>query len=182
MYIKEDLETMLKSYNKKKAQVKELEFKKEEYEERLYYAGKVHEENKDEVIEGMQLSSKGVSEIPHSNTNKISDKTYNTAINYKKEMKHINRENRSFLERKISEIKEEQTVLKKEVERVTNLLSQLSVEEAFIIDMYYINNTKWDYVSQQYVERFKKTKTINQLILIRNNALNSMLDTLNVLK
>ena len=73
-------------------------------------------------------------------------------------------------------------MLKKEVERVTNLLSQLSVEEAFIIDMYYINNTKWDYVSQQYVERFKKTKTINQLILIRNNALNSMLDTLNVLK
>ena len=91
-YIKEDIEKMLRNQLKNEAKKTEIELKLEEYQERLEYAGTVYEDTKEEVIEAMQLSSSQITNIPKSTTNKTSDTTANTAMNYKKELNHINKE------------------------------------------------------------------------------------------
>lgn len=178
-YIKEDVENMLKTHKKNEAKICELDIKIEEYENRLEYAGTVHEESDNEVIRGMQLSG-NASEIASGKTNKISNITENTAMNYHKEKVHINKEDREFLQHKLNEFRNERDRLNKQVVRVKNMINQLSSEEKFIIETYYFDRSKWDYVSQQYCTEFQKPKTVNQLINVRNIALESMLDIINV--
>jgi hypothetical protein len=178
-YIKEDLEKMLREHTKNQAKLTEVELKKEAYEKRLEYAGSVNEETDKEIIESMQLSGQAYDSI-HSNTNKISDTTANTAMRYQKEMHHVNIEDRAYLERKISELTEIKDELDKKIVRVKNLLQQLSAEEEFIIKIYYMQKSKWDYVSQQYCVEFQKPKSINQLLNIRDSAIKSMLEVLNI--
>jgi len=178
-YIKEDLEKMLREHTKNQAKLTEVELKKEGYEKKLEYAGTVNEETDKEVIESMQLAGQAYDSI-HSNTNKISDTTANTAIRYQKEMRHVNIEDRAYLERKISELTELKDDLDKKIVRVKNLLQQLSAEEEFIIKIYYMQKAKWDYVSQQYCIEFQKPKSINQLLNIRDSAIKSMLEVLNI--
>lgn len=177
-YIKEDLEKMLKEHLKNEAKLTEIQLKKEEYQERLQYAGTVYEDTKEEIIENMQLSGQAYDSI-HSNTNKISDPTANTVINYHREEKHINKEDRSFLEKKILECEAEEKKLNKIIVRVKNLINQLSKEQRFVINSYYLEKSKWDYVSNQYFIEYQKPKSINQLLNIRDCAINSMLDILN---
>ena len=43
-----------------------------------------------------------------------------------------------------------------------------------------MEKSKWDYVSQQYCMEFQKPKSINQLLNIRDTAIKSMLDVLNI--
>lgn len=178
-YIKEDVETMLKNHLKNEAKLTEIKLKQEEYEERLQYAGTVYEDSKEDVIEGMQLSGQAISDMPKGNTNKVSDTTYNTVVGYNKEINHINREDRVYLEKKILECKEEKKKLDKAIVRVNNMLNQLSNEEEFVIKSYYMRRSKWDYVANEYFEEFQKPKSINQLLNIRDNAIISMLDILN---
>lgn len=178
-YIKEDLETMLRNHLKNEAKLTEIQLKQEEYEERLQYAGTVYQDNKEDVIEGMQLSGQAISDIPRSNTNKVSDTTYNTVVGYNREINHINKEDRAYLERKILECEEEKKKLDKQIVRVNNMLQQLSNEEEFIIKSYYMRRSKWDYVANEYYEEFQKPKSINQLLNIRDNAITSMLEILN---
>lgn len=179
MYIKEDVEKMLREYPKNEAKKTEIQLKHEEYEERLNYAGTVYKDTEKEIIENMQLSGQAYDSI-HSNTNKISDTTANTAMNYHKEEVHVNKEDRVFLERKILECEAEEKRLNKQIVRVKNLLNQLSKEQNFIITSYYLEKSKWDYVSKQYYEEYKKPKSINQLLNIRDTAIKSMLDILNI--
>ena len=42
-----------------------------------------------------------------------------------------------------------------------------------------MEKSKWDYVSQQYCIEFQKPKSINQLLNIRDSAIEVMLDTIN---
>ena len=179
-YIKEDVEQMLINHLKSEAKKTEIALKIEEYEERLEYAGTVNEDTKEEVIEAMQLSYNTVSDAPRSITNKISDITAETAINYEKELNHINKEDREYLERKIDDLKAEEKRLDKEIVRVKNMLMQLSEEEEFVIKTFYMKKSKWDYVSQQYCAEFQKPKSIKQLQNIRDMALESMLEIINV--
>lgn len=179
-YIKEDVETMLKNHLKNEAKLTEIKLKQEEYEERLQYAGTVYQDSKDDVIEGMQLSGQAISDIPRSNTNKISNTVYNTVVGYNKEINHINNEDRTYLENKIDQCKKETDVLNKAIVRVNNMLMQLSNEEEFVIKSYYMRKSKWDYVATEYCEEFQKPKSINQLLNIRDNAIESMLEILNV--
>lgn len=69
--------------------------------------------------------------------------------------------------------------LDKKIVRVENMMIPLSTEEKFIIKTYYMEKSKWDYVSQQYCIEFQKPKSINQLLNIRDNVIESMLETLN---
>lgn len=177
-YIKEDIETMLKEHLKNEAKLTEIQLKKEEYEERLEYAGTVYEDTENEIIENMQLAGQGYDTI-HSNTNKVSDKTANTAMNYNKEQKHINEENRIFLENKILELEKLKDDLDKKIVRVKNMINPLSNEEKFVIKTYYMEKSKWDYVSNQYYKEYNKPKSVNQLLNIRDEAINNILDTIN---
>ena len=178
-YIKEDVETMLKDHLKNQAKLTEIQLKKEEYEKRLEYAGTVYEETENEIIENMQLAGQAYDSI-HSNTNKVSDKVLNTAMNYHKEERHINKEDRQFLQTKLEEQTKLKDELDKKIVRVENMINQLSAEEKFVIKIYYMEKSKWDYVSQQYCMEFQKPKSINQLLNIRDTAIKSMLDVLNI--
>lgn len=178
-YIKEDVETMLKDHLKNQAKLTEIQLKKEEYEKRLEYAGTVYEETENEIIENMQLAGQAYDSI-HSNTNKVSDKVLNTAMNYHREERHINKEDRQFLQTKLEELTKLKDELEKKIVRVENMINQLSAEEKFIIKIYYMEKSKWDYVSQQYCMEFQKPKSINQLLNIRDTAIKSMLDVLNI--
>lgn len=178
-YIKEDVETMLKEHLKNQAKLTEIQLKKEEYEKRLEYAGTVYEETENEIIENMQLAGRAYDSI-HSNTNKISDKVLNTAMNYHREERHINKEDRQFLQTKLEELTKLKDELDKKIVRVENMINQLSAEEKFVIKIYYMEKSKWDYVSQQYCMEFQKPKSINQLLNIRDTAIKSMLDVLNI--
>lgn len=178
-YIKEDLERMLKEHLKNESKLTEVQLKKEEYEERLKYAGTVHEDTDEEIIENMQLAGQSYDSI-HSNTNKISDKTFNTAMNYHKEERHINREDRVFLEKKILECENEEKRLNKEIVRVKNLLNQLSKDEEFVVTTYYMKKAKWDYVEREYFNNFEIHKSIKQLQTYRDSAFESMLEVINI--
>ena len=179
MYIKEELEGMLRNHLKNEAKLTEIELKCEEYEERLEHAGTVYQDSVEDAIEGIQLSGQAISDMPRSNTNKISDTTYNTVVGYKKELNYTNREDREFLKSKIEQCNNEKNKLDKAIVRVNNMLKQLSYEEEFIIKSYYMRKAKWDYVSNEYFEEFQKSKSINQLLNIRDHAIESMLDILN---
>ena len=178
-YIKEDLEVMLRNHPKNESKLVEIQLKKEEYEERLKYAGTVHEDTDEEIIENMQLAGQSYDTI-HSNTNKISDKTFNTAMNYHREGRHINKEDRVFLEKKILECEVEEKRLDKEIVRVKNLLNQLSKDEEFVVTTYYMKKAKWDYVEREYFNEFEIHKSIKQLQTYRDNAIESMLEVLNI--
>ena len=178
-YIKEDIETMLKDHLKNQAKLTEIQLKKEEYEKRLEYAGTVYEETENEIIENMQLAGQAYDSI-HSNTNKVSDKVLNTVMNYHREERHINKEDRQFLQTKLEELNKLKDELDKKIVRVENMINQLSTEEKFVIKIYYMEKSKWDYVSQQYCMEFQKPKSINQLLNIRDTAIKSMLDVLNI--
>lgn len=178
-YIKEDVERMLKDHLKNQAKLTEIQLKKEEYEKRLEYAGTVYEETENEIIENMQLAGQAYDSI-HSNTNKVSDKVLNTAMNYHKEERHINKEDRQFLQTKLEELTKLKDELDQKIVRVENMINQLSAEEKFVIKIYYMEKSKWDYVSQQYCMEFQKPKSINQLLNIRDTAIKSMLDVLNI--
>lgn len=177
-YIKDELEVMLKEHPKNEAKKTELQLKIETYEERLYYAGTVHEDTDNEVIEMMQLGAP-ISDMPKSNTNKIADTTGNTAMNYEKEKVHINKEDRSYLENKIEEFKALEKELDKKIVRVKNLLQQLSEDESFVIRAYYMKKSKWDYVEREYFSNYEIHKSIKQLQTYRDNALENMLEILN---
>ena len=178
-YIKEDIEAMLKQHKENEAKLTEIKLKSEEYEERYNYAGTVCEDEDTEIIENMQLSGQAYDSI-HSNTNKITDKVATTAINYKKEQYHINKEDRSYLERKILELKKEEMNLNKKVVRIKNLLNRITKEERFVIELYYLEESKWDYVEKEYFNEFEKHKSIKQLQTYRDNALQKMLNIINV--
>lgn len=178
-YIKEDVERMLKDHLKNQAKLTEIQLKKEEYEKRLEYAGTVYEETENEIIENMQLVGQAYDSI-HSNTNKVSDKVLNTVMNYHREERHINKEDRQFLQTKLEELNKLKDELDKKIVRVENMINQLSAEEKFVIKIYYMQKSKWDYVSQQYCVEFQKPKSINQLLNIRDSAIKSMLEVLNI--
>ena len=178
-YIKEDIEKMLREHLKNEAKKTEIQLKREEYEERLQYAGTVYKDTEAEIIENMQLAGQAYDSI-HSNTNKVSNTTANTAMNYRKEEIHINKENRVFLERKILECEAEEKRLDKQIVRVKNLLNQLSKDEEFVVTTYYMKKAKWDYVEREYFSNFEIHKSIKQLQTYRDNAFNNMLEVINI--
>ncbi len=177
-YIKEDLEKMLKGYKEDEAKLTEIKLKIEEYQEELYYAGTVYEDTPKEVIENMQLAGQGYDNI-HSNTNKISDKVSTTAMNYEKELKYTNRKDIDFIKRKLQELEIDKESLNKKVVRVKNMINPLSQEERFVIETYYMDKSKWDYVEKKYFKEFEKYKCIKQLQTYRDNAMKSMLEIIN---
>ena len=177
-YIKEDLEQMLRDHPKNEAKLTEIKLKQVEYEELLKFAGTVYEDTEKEIIENMQLGGNSYDNI-HSNTNKVTDKVSETAMNYHKEQIHVNKYDKEELKRKIEECKRQDEILDRKIVRVKNLLMQLSDEEEFVIRIFYMRNSKWDYVEKRYFNEFEKHKSIKQLQVYRDSAIESMLDIIN---
>lgn len=177
-YIKEDIEKMLIEHKENEAKLTEIDLKMEEYRQRLDYAGTVYEDTEDEVIENMQMAGQPYDSV-HSNTNKISDKVSNTAMNYKRELNHINREDRDYLINKLEKLAKQKLELNKIVVRVKNMMNPLTQEEKFVIETYYMNKAKWDYVEKAYFNEFEKYKSIKQLQTYRDNAMKRMLKVIN---
>ena len=180
-YIKEDVEKLLIEHKENEGKLFEINLQIDSYTERLYYAGTVNEEAKNETIEGMQLSGHGYDNIP-TKTNKTTDKTYNTAMNYKKEQIHINKEDRDYLERKIEELKQEKKELDKKIARVNNWLDKVEEREAFVLRELYINNRgkNWKRVIEEYKNEYGKELTDRQLRTTRDKAIQTILKIVNV--
>lgn len=180
-YIKEDVEKMLKEHKENKGRLFEVDLKIDEIKERLEYAGTVNEETKEEAIEGMQLSGHEYDNIP-AKTNKTTDKTYNTAINYKKEQRHVNREDRDFLERELENLKREKKELDKKIARVNNWLDKVEEREAFVLRELYINNKgkNWKRVIEEYKNQYGRELTDRQLRTTRDKAIQTILKIVNV--
>lgn len=180
-YIKEDVEKMLKEHKENEGRLFEIDLKIDEIKERLEYAGTVNEETKEEAIEGMQLGGHGYDSVP-TKTNKTTDKTYNTAINYKKEQRHINREDRDYLERKLEKLKQEKKELDKKIVRVNNWLDKVEEREAFVLRELYINNKgkNWKRVIEEYKNQYGRELTDRQLRTTRDKAIQTILKIVNV--
>ncbi len=181
-YIKEDIENMLKEHKENEGKLFEVELKIDEYQNRLDYAGTVYEDTDKEVIENMQLAGQPYDSI-HSNTNKISDKVSNTAIHYKKEQYHINKEDRAFLENEIERLNQEKDILNKKIVRINNWLDKINEKEAFVLKEFYINNRgkNWNKVVDEYNEKYKKkTLTDRQLRTTRDKGIQNVLKIVNV--
>ncbi len=177
-YIKEDVERMLKEHKENEAKLTEIELKIDEYQQRLDYAGTVYEDTEKEIIENMQIAGQAYDSI-YSNAKGISDKVSNTVMNYQKELRHINKEDREYLIKKIKELENKKEELNKKVVRVKNIINPLSQEEKFVIETYYMNKSKWDYVEKVYFNEFEKYKSIKQLQTYRDNAIKRMLKIIN---
>ena len=180
-YIKEDVEKMLIEHKENEGKLFEIELKIEEFTERLKYAGTVNEETKEEAIEGMQLGGHGYDKIP-AKTNKTTDKTFNTAFNYKKEQRTINKENREYLENKLEELTQEKKILDKKIARVNNWLDKVEEREAFVLKELYINNKgkNWKKVIEEYKNEYEKELTERQLRTTRDKAIQTILKIVNV--
>jgi hypothetical protein len=180
-YIKEDVERMLIEHKENEGKLLEIELKIDEYENRLNYAGTVHQDTAREVIESMQLAGQAYDSV-HSNTNKVSDKTSSTAINYRKELNHINREDRDFLEGELERLKEEKENTNKKVVRVINWLDKITSEQKKVIMLFYINNKgkNWDKVVKEYSLEYNKDISERGLRKIRDKALESILKMVNI--
>lgn len=180
-YIKEDIENMLKKHKENEGKLFEIELKIDEYENRLNYAGTVYEDTQEEVIQNMQLAGQPYDSI-HSNTNKISDKTSNTAMNYKKELIHINKEDRVFLENEIRRLETEKGDLNKKIARVKNWLDKIDSREALILKEFYINNKgkNWDKAVVAYNKNTDKELQKRQLVTIRDKAIEKILNIINI--
>ena len=59
------------------------------------------------------------------------------------------------------------------------MMNPLSKEEKFVIETFYMDKAKWDYISDEYYEEFRKPKSIKQLQTYRDTALRRMLKILN---
>lgn len=180
-YIKEDIENMLKEHKENEGKLFEIEIKIDEYQNRLDYAGTVYEDTDKEVIENMQLSGQPYDSI-HSNTNKVSDKVSNTAIHYKKEQYHINKEDRIFLENEIERLNGEKYILNKKIARVKNWLDKLDERESTILEEFYIKNKgkDWSKTVKQYNRKIDKELQKRQLVTIRDNAIEKILKIINI--
>lgn len=180
-YIKEDIEKMLIEHKENEGKLFEIDLKLDEYQNRLDYAGTVYEDTEKEVIENMQLAGQCY-DLIHSNTNKISDKVSKTAISYKKEEVHINKENRAFLENEIERLTKEKNTLNKKIVRVRNWLDKLENREVTILEEFYINNKgkSWDKAIKAYNEKENKELQKRQLATIRNEALDKILNIINI--
>ena len=180
-YIKEDVEKMLREHKEDEGKKIEIELKLEEYEQRLDYSGTVYEDTEKEVIENMQMAGQNYDSI-YCNTNKISDKVSSTAINYKKELRYINKQDRAFLKSEINRLELEKEKINKKIVRVKNWLDKLDSREATILEEYYINNKgkNWDKAIKYYNKKEDKSLQKRQLKTIRDNAIEKILKMANI--
>lgn len=179
--IKQDIEKILIEHKENEGKRLEIELKLEEYQQRLDYAGTVYEDNEKEVIENMQTAGQAYDTL-NARTNKKTDKVYNTAINYKKELNYINTQNRVFLNREIERLIIERDIIDKKIVRVKNWLDKLESRERTILEEFYINNKgkNWDKALIEYNKKENKELSRRQLISIRDKAIGKILKMVNV--
>jgi len=60
------------------------------------------------------------------------------------------------------------------------MMKPLTKEERFVIEIYYMDKSKWDYVEKTYFNEFEKYKSIKQLQTYRDNAMETMLEIINI--
>ena len=60
-------------------------------------------------------------------------------------------------------------------------MNQLSKDEEFVVTTYYMKKSKWDYVEREYFNNFEIHKSVKQLQTYRDNAIESMLEIINII-
>lgn len=180
MYVKHDIEEMLKEYLLKKSQLEELERKIESNNTQINFHGTKFKESEEETIRNLSLSSPEISDIPKGKTNKINNTTENIALTYREKMIYTNKADKIKLMNENVAYNKTAEPLRELVGRVERMLRALNNEEKLIIKTYYMYEPKWNYVVNTYFATYKETRTINQLKNIRDTALEKMLKVVNI--
>lgn len=169
-----ELELILSNHLKNKARLKELIFKKENYEKILN-----NNETKEEIISSMQLSSVNIRSIPNTTTNLTYSPTESVVMNYEKKIDEHDLEKQELL---LEIVIYNQKIIeeKNKIERVENWLAALNKIEKFIIEQFYMYcNKRWDYVIDAFVDNFRDVRSKEQLKRIKRNALKNILEIIN---
>lgn len=67
-----------------------------------------------------------------------------------------------------------------EIERVENLLDGLDNVERFVLEQFYMyQRQRWDYVIDEFLEKYRDQRSKEQLKRIKKNAINKILSVLN---
>ena len=103
-------------------------------------------------------------------------------MTYKKEQKHINTEDRIFLEAEIKRLKDKKEEIDKKIARVKNWLDKMDDRGKTVLEEFYINNKgkNWNKVVKKYNSLEEKELTKRQLIDIRDDSLEKILKIVNV--
>jgi hypothetical protein len=80
-------------------------------------------------------------------------------------------EEQQRLDMQISELQKDIYKLQREVAQAEGCLDILGNVERFVIEQYYLEELKWPLLADAYQCRYKKYLNVNQLIIIRNDAL-----------
>ena len=179
MYKKHDVEEMLKSYLINSAKAKELQRKIEANSAMLEYNRSRLIQTDKETIEELALSTPKT-DTPPAHTNKTANSTEKIALSYKSKLTRINEVDRLRLVNENASYYEKLSPLLDVINKVNNMLSALDNEQRLIIETYYFHEPKWDYVANVYYDVYKEPRSISRLQIIRNRALDIMLDVLNV--
>ena len=60
------------------------------------------------------------------------------------------------------------------------MLNRITKEERFVIELFYLERSKWDYIEKEYFNEFERHKSIKQLQTYRDNAIEKMLNIINI--
>lgn len=167
-----EIENLLRTYLEKKSRIKFLELDIEGLKKMLEYKGTKHTVTKEEAIESIVLKPNIITDTPKGNgTSEYQSSTEKAALNYEKEMEHINNFDTDKIYSKIRQLQKEIDILKVDVNKVDIFLSGLTEREKFIAEKFYIHGWTWEEVTYYYNQKFPIAKGIRALKDYRNSLI-----------
>lgn len=171
---KMDIEQMLREHLEKSARIRFRELDIESLKEKLRFRGKINIETEDDVIKGLSMGAKAISNMPVSATNKFHSSTEDAAMNYRDEVINTNSFNIEQVKSSISNIEFELEPLRKAVQQVDIFLDGLTDRERFIAEKFYIHAWTWEEVTCYYNKEMPVTKQKWALKDVKNNLIEKM--------
>jgi predicted RNase H-like nuclease (RuvC/YqgF family) len=170
--MKQQIESLLRTYLEKKARIKSLELDIENLRNTLDHQGQVYIEPLADAIEGMSMKAKSITDMPTGGQSEYQSSTERVALTCRRV--HNNSFDTEDIHIKINELTNKINELMPDVERVDIFLSGLTDREKFIADKFYINAWTWEEVTYYYNEHMPVTKQKRALKDVRDDLLNKI--------
>lgn len=169
-----DIEQMLREHLEKSARIRFRELDIESLKEKLRYRGKLNIETQEDVIQGLSMSAKSISDMPVAPTNAFHSSTEDAAMKYRDEVINSNMFDLEEIKSRISSIEIALDPLRKEVQQVDIFLDGLTDRERFVAEKFYIHAWTWEEVTCYYNKEMPVTKQKWALKDVKNNLIEKM--------
>jgi len=166
-----NIEDMLKNYLEKKARIRFKELDIEYLKENLLLNKSVNGETKEDIIEGICMSAKAMSDIPVRKSGGFYSITEEAAITCDEEFLKSNASDYKQIVSKINSIDYELEPIKREVQQVEIFLDGLTEKERFIAEKFYIQSWTWEEVVNYYNQEMPISKGLRSLKSIKQSLL-----------